>query len=252
MKIIQTILVFIFLLISIASLEAQEKNEGRDIIFRGKVTSLATGKAVSFATVVKSAYNVGTISDTLGYFALRMKVGELIKVSAIGFVTEYIYVRDSMVAGETFYKDIKLQTEYYKLAEINIYDIRWQEFKDAILEMEVPDNRAELIEEWMSSALTKEFISGLRASTPGISINLQSKYDKQRILVAQLEADKDLQRKASAKMYYLAQRFTGLIDKDLMNFVNFCGFSTEYILTNNDYEITVRIKRIYEVYNRKK
>lgn len=252
MKLLSTFTILSFCLVFMSALQGQNKEKGREVIFRGRVTAESTDKPIAFATVVKTAYSVGTISDTLGYFALPLRIGELVKISAIGFIPEYVYVRDSMVRQGTYFKNIKLQTEYYKLAEINIYDIRWQEFKKTILEMEIPDNRAEIINEWVNSALSEDFVSGLRATTPGIPINLRSKYDKQRILVAHLESDKERQRKANRKVYYLANRYTGLKDKELMRFVNFCRFSTDYILSNNDYDITIRIKRIYQIYLRQR
>ncbi len=231
---------------------SQEIEQYKNLFITGTIFGDETEKPLPFVNVLRTSIGKGTITDTLGFFHISFIDGDLLKVSYLGYMTEYIKLIDSVLMKKSYHLEIRLKKKYYLLRQVDIFEMRWIEFEKRVKELELPEKRIkEQADKWIKEALSPEFISGLSAQNPGIKIPLISKYDKRRIAALKIEKQLADRRRAVKKMYYLAGRYTKYRGELLDHFIKYCNFPTNYILNQNDYDVTMRIKRYYHAFEEK-
>lgn len=138
LKLLSTV-AFIFLLISTSSSQEREK-----VLFSGVIVENDSLKPVSFANIIITNKNLGTISTIEGYFSFYAEELDTIRFSALGFGKAQFIIPDSVNVNR--YSIIQvMRRDTLELAETIIYP--WpaneRDFKDSFLNDEIDNDKVE-------------------------------------------------------------------------------------------------------------
>ncbi len=126
------------------------------IQFSGVVVTRDSLSPVSFATILVKNTNRGTTSDYYGYFSFVAQKGDTLIFSSIGFRDSEYYVPDSLI-GNRYSLIHNMTNDTVELETVNIYP--WptpQQFKDAFLALNIPDDDLEIARKNLSPKLLAE------------------------------------------------------------------------------------------------
>ncbi len=235
---------------------AQKFNQSHSTAtIRTQVLEGETLKPVAFANVLSLKTKDGTICSFDGYFELPLDITDTLVVSAIGFEKEYVLV-NSITKPDGSYKPIRLMTKTYHIATVNIYDLRWQKFKDEFTAEKMPKwagNKYYWLESILSADQLKE-IRTMPRPTPGIPISVfNTYYQKQLVKVAALEEKAKVEKKIAEKFSpILVQKITGLEGEELIDFIVYCNFSDFFLLHSDISTIIWQINHLFKQYKHDK
>lgn len=134
---------------------------GRDkheqlIQFSGVVVEVDSLKPVSFCSIMIKKENRGTVSDYFGYFSFVAKQSDTIEFSAVGFKKSRFVIPDSLTTNKYSLIQILYSDTIY-LKSVTIYP--WptkEQFKDAFLHTQVPDDQLEIAKKNLEREEIKE------------------------------------------------------------------------------------------------
>jgi len=211
---------------------------------------------VSFAHVIIKNVKKGLMCNESGEFSCNTPLNDTLIITAIGFDTKIIdinYLHEQIQDGI-----IKLTPLIYAIDEVVIVPYKnYKEFKEAFLALEIPE---------------KPFIN---LNIPNIKTNLLPKKEEDIIMIPIgspitalynafskegkeiAEYNKLMKRKAIEKKVQkkyninIVALLTGIQnEREVLDFMEFCNFSDEFILSSNDYEIYLAINNCYENYKK--
>ena len=228
---------------------AQENKDSTIYIFKGKIVN-EEGNPVSFAHIIDLRRGHATVSDTAGRFHLPVKRSDSIRISAIGYQIKFVSLRKYIPVKDSIKLTIVLKKKIYDLAEVDIYQIRWQVFKAEFMEEEPEeDETAENIKIWMNSLFPEGELRMLyQSGRVGFTIPYTSKDEKQRKRVNEMERKFHIiQPKFNDK---LITELTGLEGEDIKDFIDYCNFQEGFLLYATEYEIAEAIQKKWEQYQK--
>lgn len=131
----------IFLIGFIAVLTNAQTVEREKVLFSGVIVENDSLKPVSFANIVVTNKNLGTMSTIEGYFSFYAQEMDTIRFSALGYAPAYYVIPDSVNVER--YSIIQVMTkDTLELAETIIYP--WpaneKDFKDSFINDEIDDD----------------------------------------------------------------------------------------------------------------
>ncbi len=241
------------LLITLILLSLNTSAQNKIIEVTGQLISEETQKPVPYATIINIAKNKVTLSDTLGFFHITILEKETLRVSAIGYKTKFVNFRELNPNDINVYI-IKLKKQVYEMANINIYQARWNdfvyEFKQIKTETNTTQNR---IQAWFYTLVSPEELALITAGNSGIGIPVTFKSHREK----QLQKLNELKQKARKsdiiyKKYNpeIVKKITKLEGKELDLFIKWCNFNTEFLYYANEYDILNAISKRFERYKR--
>ncbi len=244
-------LIIITILASYTTLaQNNSQNDSSIVHFHGKLTD-SEGRIIQFAHVINLRRGYATISDTSGKFNMLVLGRDSIRISAIGFITKYISIKQHKPVNDTLMLNIVLDKKTYELSTINIYVLRWQVFKSEFMEEEVEkDETAERITIWMNSLFPAGELRMVFQGARGVGFQFPyvGKTEKQRRKVAALEKKYNLiQPKFNDA---LITSLTGLEGEDIYDFINYCNFDENFLIHSTEYEIIEQIQSYWEKYQK--
>lgn len=242
---------FLLINLSIFSLFAQEGDSL--YYFSGRVISKEGKYPVALAHIINIDQQWGVVADTLGYFEIWVKTGDILNISAIGF--DYLeygvngIIKDSLVR-------IYLQSRYYEIPEASIsYLGTYKDFEYKVINLELPDIgiNPELKKIFkhveVSSFVVEPTITG-PASLIYVLFSKEAKAIKKYIKLTKED-------KVKEEMYpryneHIIRNLTGLSGKEAYEFMEFCGFQDKYILSIDDYNLYSEILLRFEAFKKNK
>lgn len=216
---------------------------------KGKLTDEA-GKIIPFAHVINLRRRYATISDTSGIFHMLGMLHDSVRISAIGFVTKRISIKQLKAISDTL-GVLVLDMKTYDLSTVNIYELRWQVFKSEFMEETVEEDKtANRITIWMNSLFPAGELRMIYQGSRGAGFQLpyKGKAEKQRRKVA-----------AEEKKYQLIQpkfndqlivNLTGLKGEGIADFLNYCNFDEGFLIHASEYDIIEAIQKNWERYQK--
>jgi len=134
----------VFLLLSFFTLIGAMKTYGQGdqkfITFSGFVIDGSTDEPLPGAYMINERAGRGTITNGKGYFLMNVFPGDSIIFSYLGFKRQFHIIPSEV--GLAYTAVIELSTEATALKEVKVYPFSTEEeFKLALLEMELPDAR---------------------------------------------------------------------------------------------------------------
>jgi len=226
------------------------------VYFTGQIVDKEFKRPLIFVHVFNISERRGTITDTLGYFYLHILKGDTIRISTIGYQKKYICLCDSVLESPKFFTSIELEPRVYEIARVDIYELRWQAFKEEFVKVALPTD-VEMLQpggsKWYESLFTEEEMAEVRNQiVTGIPFNLKSKQDRAREKMRELQHQLELDRIAEAKLRKLTAAYTKFRGEELDNFTRFCNFDRMFILQARDYDILIAVKQRLEFYHKLK
>lgn len=124
--------------------QEEDQHSGDLIQFSGVIFTTDSLKPIPLAHIVVINSMRGTVSDFSGYFSFVARKSDTVEFSAVGFKTDQFIIPDTIVNSR--YSIIQMMsTDTIYLTETVIYP--WptkEEFKDAFLNLEIPDDDLEI------------------------------------------------------------------------------------------------------------
>ena len=216
----------------------------------GKIISEKNNSPVHYATIINLKKGKATSCDSLGYFHITMLSNDVLRINALGYERKYFTLNDSIINTSEIYI-IKLKEKTYKIANVDIFESRWDDFEFEFIHTEIKKQETkERIQNWFYTLIDPKELALITASVSiGIPINFKTKIDKQKIKVKELERI-DIENKIIESKFNpeLVSEITGLSATETIKFMRFCSFSREYLLTSNEYDIIVDINKKFDKY----
>lgn len=138
MRLKYIVLVFSFVLLGMAKSYAQ--GEKKFITFSGFVIDGKNDEPLPGAYIINERAGRGTLSNGTGYFILNVFPGDSIVFRYLGFKKQFFIIPKDV--GLTYSAVIELREDARMLKEVTVYPFNTEEeFKTALIEMELPDAR---------------------------------------------------------------------------------------------------------------
>jgi hypothetical protein len=154
MRVFTTLFILLISFSFTCTLKAQVFEEpGTDelIQFSGVILTTDSLQAISLAHIIVINSMRGTVSDFNGYFSFVAKKKDTVQFSSIGFKTVHFIIPDSITNNRYSLIQV-MSTDTIWLTETIIYP--WptkEEFKEAFLTLEIPDDDLEVARKNLSS-----------------------------------------------------------------------------------------------------
>ena len=142
----------------VLTLPAGAQSQDKDVVqFSGIVKDLSTGQPLPFATVYVDKVFRGTITNLEGFFSFVVEKGDSMVIRSVGYKEKRLLI-PSNLEGDSYHVMYALEGDTILLDEVVIYP--WpthQQFRQAFINLEVPDNLQELAEQTFANATLEEF-----------------------------------------------------------------------------------------------
>ncbi|MEA3452203.1 MAG: hypothetical protein U9Q83_09930, partial [Bacteroidota bacterium] len=232
----------------ISLLSAQDSNI---VIVTGKIIDAESLTPVSSVFLFNTSKSFGAQSDTAGKFRVIMLENDSIRISCIGYYTEYWRPDFSKMKNGKIEQMIYIKPQIYKLGAVDIFATRWKAFAYEVLNTEVQEDEVEKrIVKWFNKTVDGEDLSNIDPKM-GIRIPLPifTHREKQlKKIKAQQKID-ILEQQAKQKYNkQLVSDITKLKGKELDKFMKYCTLDRDFILRTSEYELIIIINDIFLEY----
>jgi len=148
----------VVILLSLISVSAVFGQRNKDVIqFSGIVKDVTTGQPIPFVTVYVDKVFRGTITNMEGFFSFVVEKGDSIVIRSVGYKEERLQIPSSL-NGDHYHVMYALEADTILLDEVVIYP--WpskQQFRQAFINLEVPEDLQELAEQTFARSTLEEF-----------------------------------------------------------------------------------------------
>lgn len=232
------------------------------VIIAGYVFEESNGLPLPYVNVYVKRTRHGTITDTTGYFLLTTGISDTIVFSSLGFDKKYV-----VVTGEDAENNkplvVFLDTKIYELRSVEIIALkRYKQLEYDITNMKLPENdytyavtnfpfRPSDIDYYTRSSTP---ISGLGVVFSPITAlyDMFSKEGKEKQKLEELQQKDYLNSIIDEKISTaLVMKITGLNQVECNIFLNWCEFSSDFLLKLNEYDLISVIVYKYKQYKNK-
>lgn len=246
-------LIFILSFFAFTALGQQDE----PFVIKGKLMDVETKEAVPLATVLIVNKQTGTSGNTFGAFELPVHVGDTIQFTSIGYesfvmlVTEELKVSDDRENVKLF-----MIPAVYELDSVVVFhigdDFYLKRKKGQPIEVIGLPKPTENPRDWSKPQVVAD---GNGVGIYGL-LNVFDKKLKQEKKIRQLQAEIDYQKEREEKLRVrynkeIVKEVTGIDDRVIDEFMDFCNFTEGEILRSNEYEMTVRLLQRYEAFLRR-
>jgi len=148
----------------------------------------------------------------------------------------------------------------YNIVEANVYPFTtYKEFKHQFVNLDLSKDKNEILrknlnQESLIAAYEGDRIWREKNKTGGIGAPILTPREKEMLklkeIVAREKTKNQVYKKYNAEIVRKVTPITS--DDEMLEFMNFCNFSDDYILNTNAYDLMVIIARKYEEYRRLK
>ncbi len=231
---------------------AMEKPEW--VVIQGVVLGLPDSTAVPGVHVLNPIRGVGTTTNVDGQFAMRVKAGDEIRFTAIGFESTTLTVTDSLVAKEERLI-IVLTDKIYDLPTVEVRPYAtFTEFKYAFLNFKDPDPPLDLnlpeVQAHYDPRDPGEMVSVTAPGPISVLYDHFSRREKEKRQYQEVLAQEELARKAKRVINpTVVKNLTGIDnEEEYYAFLRFCNMSNEYIVHTREYEVYERLRQCFAQY----
>lgn len=223
------------------SLSAQEKR-----IVSCVLLSAVDSTPISLANIINYKANIGTSSNLKGEFTITIYKDDTLMISEIGYQT--IEIHEANLSSLIY-----LYEKHYELDQFSVLPYTtYQEFKDAFVKVEIPDNRPKLnrsiflsVDELKRYDGSRGFGGGISALLAMFNKQMKDKKNYERLL-QQDKYEAVLATKFNPEM---VKRITKFNDpKKLDDFIQFCDFNNAFIEHSSKYDLITQIHACYDEY----
>lgn len=227
---------------------AQESRLDSLVTVLGQLRDEGSGQPIPYAHVLNLSLRRATISDTLGFFTIKMRRSDSLTITAVGFEDTYFSL-PSFWPSNHYSGVIYVKEQIYEIEGIRIHGLgSYEQFKQKVLALDLSKDKAQKMKVYYDELLTQEAIKYQKVST-GFSFSLRSPEERSLRKLQKVMAQQEIQDQIDAKFSKaIVSELTGLKGKELENFMRFCQLPQDYILNSSEYDILVKVKSLYDRY----
>jgi hypothetical protein len=207
-------------------------------IFRSRVISDSTLNSVRDCHIINTTQHLGTVTDAYGDFKITANPGDSITFSALGYERLMIVLTDTMY---NYGYTVKLKPKAYELEEVTVrpFNIKLPEIsKYEIYTPPLPGQGGINIP-----------LPGVMASPVTALYNRFSREGRQRRYYKKVtEGTADFMLIGEKFNGELVSQITGLKDDELIRFISFCDFSSDFLMNYSPETIKRAIRTKYAEY----
>ncbi|KXB08902.1 hypothetical protein AKJ55_00240 [candidate division MSBL1 archaeon SCGC-AAA382M17] len=220
------------------------------IHFLGTLYDANSYKPIKYAHIINIDNNRATISDTLGNFDIKLKPGDSLMITSIGYQEKFYQYTGEW--QKVVFENIPLKERIYKISKVEITPWgTYEDFKKRFLNLDIKTPREKVHPlVWEDLPEKPEKIEPVEPGiTSPISLiyNIFSKEGKAKRKYQKLQKKEAREKKIQSKFNReIVGNLTGLEGEKLDRFMEFCNFTDEYILNTKKYFILKRVKLKYK------
>jgi len=209
-----------------------------------RLVDIGTQKPVPYASVRLLGTKKGLVADSNGFFSLVISQRDTLKISSLGF-HDFYFVKDPM-RQTNYYQVIQLRSKIFELNAVQIVGKRTIDLDNPMLRWEYKAKFLPKI--WLFYTPTGE-----APEAPSLMSPVSYLYDrfsrrgkdarKLRDMVAERARKKQNSLRYNAEK---VQKWTGLEDSEIEEFMRFCPMPQVFLDTATEYEIIEKTFRCLE------
>ncbi len=215
-----------------------------------QLRSFDDGTPVIYAHIFNPGLDIGTTSDTLGFFSIIMRRDDSLLITDIAFKKEYFSLPDFWPSD--FYSgQIYLKKQVYRIEQVSIHSMPgYEQLKRETVSSIGPKTPEEKRIEYIQRATGEEAFKYNKIYV-GFSFSMKTKEQKslEKLQIILAEQRKMAQIRLKFNENNIGE-LTGLNGIELKNFMRHCNFSEEFLLNASEYDVLHRAKRIFRKYER--
>ncbi len=224
-------------------------------IVMGTIRNSTNYEPISFAQVKNEMLRTKTISDEQGQYIMHVNRGDLLKITAIGFIDGFYIVSDTTKFIEDF--PIQLKPRIYELKEYTLTPYKTvMQFKHAFAQLELPESKLspDLNIPQIKHHLPDENgddLGGVSFMSPISALyntfSHKGKMDKKyRMVLANDTKSKVVHKRFNRNIVANIVHFD--TDEDLDAFIEFCRFDFSFLLNATEYQLIAAIQKKHSEY----
>ncbi len=220
----------------------------------GRILDEETKKPVPYVLVVNIKKGNATQSDTAGRFLIAMTRNDTLRLSCLGYKTQYWTLSDKNPRHKHFQSTIYMTKRVYKLPAVDVFAVRWKIFVYQVAHTQVEkDQTQQQIQVWIDKAISKEDLRALTVASRGVGFVFggKTKYEKQLQKMKKIQHYAEMEKRIEQKFNpQIVSTVTGLQGKELEKFMDYLNFDRDFILKTPQYDLVMIIKQIYDEYKK--
>lgn len=242
---------FCFALLPFFSLA--QANGSLNNILKGNVVADKNGEPIRNVHIVNLNKEIGTVTNLKGNFEIPALPADTIHITIIGY--NVVKLTANELTAESNFANVRLVEKVYQLEEISIYNVPSpEEFEDAFLELEIPEQFAEIKLPNVPKEATYVYDRDRKKMATyvikGPITALYQKFNKHQRMLAETRKKLDKYEAYNKYLFKLAQSVTKYTTKqDIQEFLHFCNMEVTYIKQYNDYDLTQALEYCFVQYN---
>ena len=246
------LLIFIILFLCTGYCFCQFVRISDRVIVAGYVFDEYDSKPLPYVNVYVKKTRIGTITDTSGYFLLSAHLKDTLTISSLGYDNKYIELTDS-TADNNKPLIIFMDSRVYELKSVDVIALRrYKQFEYEFTNMRLPEDdytyaernfpfRPKDIDYYARSNLSSV---GLILSPISALYDAFSKEGKERRKLEELKKKDLIEDEVIKKVDISAiMKLTGMGREETNLFMQWCGFSRDFILNLTEYEFITLIQQ---------
>ena len=223
------------------------------ITLYGKLYDSKDFSPVEFAHVINLDSPYATISDSAGFFEIKLHPEDTLQVTSIGYHDESITINKYL---PVIFRSISMQQQTYNIKSVEITPWgTYQDFKNKFMSLDI-DNPEENVHPLLWKDLPRKPLE-IEPHHPGVMNPVSFLYDvfsgsrEERRKYNEILRQKTKERKIRPKYNKkIISNLTGLEGEELEEFMNFCNFTEENLLNKTGYEILKEVKHKYQIFKK--
>jgi len=234
-------------------LSGQNKNTGDSLVtIQCQLKSYEEKKPIAYAHILNNGLNIGTTSDTLGFFTIVMRRSDSLYISALGFKKSYFSLPGFWPSNH-FSGTIPVRKKIYMIDPVSVEGFgNYAQFRRKVISSIPPKTPVEESLEYIHEITREEAI---KYNKVNVGFNFSMKTQEEKSLI-KLQKILDQQR----KQQIIREKFneenvgelTGLQGQELKDFMIYCRLSEEFLINTSEYDILFMVKSSYRAYKRDK
>ena len=214
---------------------------------------------VRFATILVVNQNKGASSTSEGRFNIPVFIGDTIRFSSIGYEALIITIDDNIINSRDEELMLFMIPTIYELDSVVVFelgdDFYLKRQKGEPIEIIGLQQPPENPKDWSKPQMTWGTDYGGGVTISGLLDVFDKKLQEKKRMKRMMTA-KNIQEEHKAKIKSkFNQRFvkmiTGIDDRVIVEFMEFCSFSDHYILNSTEYQLTIGLLNQYQNFLRR-
>ena len=234
-------------------ISGQNENTGDSLVtIQCQLKSYEERKPIAYAHILNNGLNIGTTSDTLGFFTIVMRRSDSLYISALGFRESYFSLPGFWPSNH-FSGIIPVRQKIYMIDPVSVEGFgNYAQFRRKVISSIPPKTPAEESLEYIQEITREEAIKYDKVQV-GFNFSIKTKEEKSLIKLQKI-LDQQLKQEIIREKFNEENvgELTGLQGQELRDFMKYCRLSEEFLLNASEYDILFMVKSSYRTYKRDK